>query len=211
MNSVEIVLFYCEKRTGHFGQGSFTKALLTYFKTRAYINVTLIKTDCDDIAKVFTHLEDGITVIAVPRLTPDSMLIAANQPFQKIYAQRIVGTIYPYLKDKSNLLFWVNSIDYLNVFYELKSVLPGCKLMYVHHSFSWKYLINIADHVFVDEWKKGNNSFHPIAFEMTKYQQEMALLADRVITVTNHAKDFFRNMHLIFQYIKWIQFITEFQ
>jgi glycosyltransferase involved in cell wall biosynthesis len=65
--------------------------------------------------------------------------------------------------------------------------------MYVHHSFSWKYFKNVPDHVFAKEWKESNNPFHPKAFEMTRYQQEIALLSDIVITVTNHAKDFFIN------------------
>lgn len=194
MPQKNIVLFFCGLRTGHFGQGTFIHSLLPYFKTRLDITVTLIKTDCDDISEISSYKEDGTDIIAIPHLSNRIVLTGQNNPVQKTYAQRIIGIIYPYLKDKTNLLFWVNSVDYLNLCYDLKHVFNKCKIMYVHHSFSWKYFMNVPDDVFGNEWKKGNDSFHPKAFEMTRYQQEMALASDMVITVTNHAKDFFVNV-----------------
>ncbi|QHT66796.1 glycosyltransferase [Rhodocytophaga rosea] len=191
MAQTNLVLFYCGLRSGHFGQGAFVNSLLPYFKTKANTSITLIKTDCDGISAVFSYVEEGMNILAIPHLPNIPMLTGENHPVQKAYAQQIIGIIYPFLKDKPNLLFWVNSIDYLNVSYELKQVFTECKLMYVHHSFSWKYFINVPDRTFIQEWQTGNDGFHPKAFEMTRYQQEIALLSDITITVTNHARNFF--------------------
>lgn len=189
-----LILFYCGLRTGQFGQGTFIQSLLPYFKSRPDITVTLIKTDADDIAAISHDKEGDMEIIAIPRIQKTAVLTGENNPMQKAYARRIIGIIYPYLKDKTDLLFWVNSIDYLNLSYELKNVFDQCKLMYVHHSFSWKYFVNVPDRVFVNEWEKGNDLFHPKAFEMTKYQKAMATVSDIVITVTDHANGFFVNV-----------------
>ena len=150
-----LILFYCGLRTGQFGQGTFIQRLLPYFKSRPDITVTLIKTDSDDIAAISHDKEDDMDIIAIPQIQKTAVLTGENNPMQKVYAQRIIGIIYPYLKDKTDLLFWVNSIDYLNLSYELKNVFNQCKLMYVHHSFSWKYFVNVPDHVFANEWERA--------------------------------------------------------
>jgi hypothetical protein len=128
MYRTNLVLFYCGLRTGHFGQGTFIQNLLPYFKKRPDILITLIKTDCSGIAKVVDYKEDGVEIMALPRMQKGMMLTGENNPAQKMYSQRIIGMIYPYLKDKANLLFWANSIDYLNVFYDLRQVFQECKL-----------------------------------------------------------------------------------
>lgn len=191
LTAKNLVLLFCGLRTGHFGQGTFIHSLLPYFAARPGFTVTLIKTDCADIAQPSAYQEYGMQIIAIPHLQNTPILTGENSHYQKALTQRIIGIIYPYLKDKANLLFWANSVDYLNLCQDLKQVFPACRILYVHHSFSWKYFRNVPDEVFGQEWKKGNDSFHPKAFEMTRYQQQMALVSDMVITVTHHARDFF--------------------
>ncbi len=193
-DQIHLVLFYCGLRTGHFGQGAFISRLLPFFKSQPGVSITMIKTDVDSLSGVSVQEENGIRIIAIPHSPNGPMLTGENHPLQHAYARQVIGTIYSYLKDEANLLFWVNSIDYLNVAVELKQVFGGSKLMYVHHSFSWKYLLNIQDEVFAKEWKRRNTAFHPQAFEMTRCQQQLAQLSDIVITVTDHARAFFSNV-----------------
>lgn len=185
-----LILFYCGLRTAHFGQGTFIDSLLPLFKNRDDLILTIIKTDCPDISTISHGYEDGMEMVSVPPLQRGAILTGDNSILQKAQAQRLIGIIYPYLKNKNPLLFWVNSIDYLNLTCELKNVFKDCKLMYVHHSFSWKYFINVPDEIFANEWKKKNYSFHPKAFEMTRYQKDLATISDVVITVTDHARNF---------------------
>src|SRR5690606_2842028 len=51
---------------------------------------------------------------------------------------------------------------------------------------------NIADEVFAKYWKKGRQ-FHAMASEWNSYQQQLAQLADKVVTVTHQARQFFIN------------------
>lgn len=186
-----LVLFYCGLRTGHFGQGAFVNSFLSYFKTRPDISLTIIKTDCINIPSVTYSKEDNVDIISVPRSQNLPMLTGEDNEMQKTYARQVINNLSRFLQNKSDLLFCVNSIDYLNVCAELKIRYKDCKLIYIHHSFSWKYYLNISDDLFENAWKNQDALLHPQAFEMTYYQCKIALISDRVITVTKHAKDFF--------------------
>lgn len=185
-----IVIFLSPNQ--NFGQGSFIDVISHFFRNE--FNVTVVKVNCKHISNVINYVNNGIKVIETPELQKDTILTGENNRFQKMAADRIINLIIPFLIDYSNLLFLANSIDFLNVFSELKRVFNGCKLLYVHHSFSWKYFRNVPDHIFEKQWKNCNYSFHPKSFEMTKYQQNMAWVSDATITVTNHAKNIFVNV-----------------
>lgn len=174
-----------------FGQGAFNDMILQF--TKMEFNLAVVKINCKHLTKIAYYIDNGIKVIELPELQKGSVLTAENNRYQKMAADRIISLVVPFLKNCSNLLFWANSIDFLNIFSELKNVFDGCKLLYVHHSFSWKYFKNVPDLVFQNEWKNRNFSFHPKSFEMTEYQQNMAMISDVTITVTDHAKSFFIN------------------
>lgn len=193
MNSnspINLVLFYCGQRTGHFGAGSHIGSLLPYIKREENIRLLVIRTDDKEAETVSFEKENGMEVLCIPQPENKLFLTCSQDQIQKTYAKRLVEIIYPYIKDLENPLFWVNSIDYLNVCFELKDNLDG-QLLYVHHAWSWKCYNNVSDPVFAEVFKKGNEKTYATAIEFTRFQQALAMLSDHVITVTDQAKDFF--------------------
>lgn len=186
-----IILFQCDQRSGRFGQGSFVNALLPLFLNDENINVVIVKTDSLRIYKPLMDTEDGLETLLIPSLLGSQRLTGESLPSQRYYATQVAGILYEYLREKINIVFWINTIDYLNVCRECKALFNDLRIFYVHHSFSWKYMLNIPDDAFQRIWQSKEHAIHPKAFEMTGYQQEMALLADQVIAVTKHAKAFF--------------------
>jgi glycosyltransferase involved in cell wall biosynthesis len=186
-----IILFQCDQRSGRFGQGSFVNVLLPLFIRDENLNVVIVKTDSIRISKPLMDKEDGLETLLIPSLLGLQRLTGESLPAQQYYATQLAGILYEYLHKKTNLVFWINTIDYLNVCRECKALFNDLRIFYVHHSFSWKYMLNIPDDAFQRIWQNKEHAIHPKAFEMTGYQQEMALLADQVIVVTKHAKAFF--------------------
>jgi glycosyltransferase involved in cell wall biosynthesis len=186
-----VVLLQCAQRSGHFGQGSFVKALLPYFINDKTVSLTIVKTDALDIAQPQLEKVDGVDTILIPQLIGSQLLTGEAAPAQQYYSVKLAGILYEFFRNKPNLIFWVNTIDYLNVCIESKAVFPRLKIFYVHHSFTWKYMLNMPDNTFKVLWQKGHNEVHPKAFEMTGYQQKITLVADQTVTVTEHAKAFF--------------------
>ncbi len=167
-DTISVVLFYCNQRTGHFGQGAFTNALLPLFKENKEIyKLIIIRTDSYYSKEMAVRHDEGTETIDLPTYPGAQRLTGENIPSQKQYACYLAGKLYPYLVNRQNLLLWANSVDYLNLAIELKELFPSAKVLYVHHSFSWKYLMNVDDAVFSREWKNDNSDFHPLAFEMT--------------------------------------------
>jgi len=165
--------------------------LLPFLKQQNSVSLTLIRTDCPDRTNIIKYAKENVDVIEIPSIQKGTMITGHSHPIKTSYSIRIVAEIYPFLRHMDNLLFLVNSIDYLNIVINLKTAFSFCKILYIHHSFSWKYLINVPDSVFKAYWKNKDDAFHPQAFEMTRYQQEMASISDFVVTVTHHAKAFF--------------------
>lgn len=194
MGYKNVIIFVCGVRTTHFGQGSYMNVLLPFLKQKNSVTLTLIRTDCPNLTSVIKYTEENVDIIEIPSIQKGSMITGHSHPFQTRYSMRIISEIYPYIRHMDNLLFLVNSIDYLNIIRNLKKIFSFCKVLYIHHSFSWKYLINVPDSVFKASWKNKDDAFHPLAFEMTRYQQEMASISDTVVTVTHHAKEFFVNV-----------------
>lgn len=194
MSPKNVIILVCGVRTTHFGQGSYMNVMLPFLKQQKSVSLTLIRTDCPDRTNIIKYTEEDVDVIEIPSIQQGTMITGHSHPIQTRYSMRIVAEIYPFLRHLDNLLILVNSIDYLNIVKNLRSAISFCKILYVHHSFSWKYLINVPDSVFKAYWKAKNDAFHPQAFEMTRYQQEMASISDYVVTVTHHAKEFFVNV-----------------
>lgn len=186
-----VVLLQCDQRSGHFGQGSFVNVLLPLFREDKDIRLVVVKTDSMRVSKPLIDKVNGFETLLIPSLIGTQRLTGESLPAQQYYAAQLTGILYEHLREKPNLIFWVNTIDYLNVCKECKVLFTDLNIFYVHHSFSWKYMLNIPDRAFQTLWENKEYTIHPKAFEMTGYQQEMANLADRVITVTEHAKAFF--------------------
>lgn len=188
---INVVLFYCQLRTGHFGAGTHINQLLPFLKQQADMQVTVIKTDCLQLREVEHTTEENIEIISIPQPENKFYLHSEDTDLQRTYATRLMHIIYPFLYRKGKLVCWVNSIDYLNIAYALKETFPDAGILYVHHAWSWKCYSNVPDEVFSAKLAAGEKTFHPLAFEMNGYQQALAGLADHVITVTDQAKRFF--------------------
>ncbi|WEK33549.1 MAG: glycosyltransferase [Candidatus Pseudobacter hemicellulosilyticus] len=191
---VSVVLFFCALRTGHFGQKTFVDRVISFFREDPGIDITIIHTDSTASRELTIVKEDGITNLLVPAPENKMHINALQDQFQKKYAHRLLDILFPYVRNLPNVVFWVNSIDYLNVCVAIRERFENVQLLYVHHAWSWKGFINMADQEFARHWKKGNNAISPGAFEMTGYQQKIASLADRIITVTAHASTYFEEV-----------------
>ena len=53
-------------------------------------------------------------------------------------------------------------------------------------------MLNIPDEVIAGYGKDQREDIHPKSLEMTLYQKQMALVSDRMVVVSEHAKAFFR-------------------
>lgn len=188
---INLVLFFCAARSGHFGQGTFVNTVLSFVKPQENIKVTIINTDSREAKEVTTRVEDDIEYIIIPSPENKLNLNTEDNIIQRSYARRIIDISLPYIEKKENIVFWVNSIDFLNVAEEIKARFGGVKLFYVHHAWSWKHFKNIADEEFGAILLNEERDFNPRAIEWTGYQKKMALIADKTITVTRHARYFF--------------------
>lgn len=189
---VNLVLLYCGLRTAHFGQGSFIGNLIPAFGDG--YKLLIIKTDAIDAKEVVMEYGEKADTLTIPQPENKLYLTGGDTPIQRKYAQRIVDIMLPYVQNRPNLIFWANSIDYLNVCKYIRENFEGPKIMYVHHSWSWKYIINVSDEEFAKQWRKKNVNYHEKAFKYTGYQQQLAAIADLVIAVTNQAAEFMTNV-----------------
>ncbi|AWW31236.1 hypothetical protein DN752_14505 [Echinicola strongylocentroti] len=187
---INLILLYCGQRTGNFGAGSHIGSLLPFIKKESNIRFMVIQTDDKEAEKVGMEKIDGVDVLRIPQPENKLFLASTQDPIFKIYAKRLVEIIYPYVRGIENPIFWVNSIDYLNVCFELKEHLD-CQLLYVHHAWSWKIHYNVSDEEFMEVYRKNECTDASTAIEFTRYQQSIAMLADQVVTVTDQAKGFF--------------------
>jgi glycosyltransferase involved in cell wall biosynthesis len=188
--TISIVLLYCDLRTGKFGMGTHSNQLIEYFKSKEGFNVTVVKTDCKSVKAVKSSFEQGVEVIQIPMPQNRVYLSGENNEYQLRYAKRISEIIYPYIFNKANTIILANTVDHLNLFRILKDILEA-KFIYVHHNFTFKYLIRTSYSNFAEHWRKNNIPYHPVAFEYTRYQKEMADISEHVVTVTRQAEDFF--------------------
>lgn len=192
---ITVVLFYCQNRTGHFGQGSFVDSILPSLEEdNNNYRIILVKTDVRNITFVNYIETDKKSIIEIPVFPGINQLTGENTIIQSNYAKYIISVIYQYLFKIDKLIFWANSIDYYNLFIELNQVFPTSKLLYVHHSFSWKYFLNITDDFFCKIWKDKTIRSYSLAYEMTLCQKQMVELCDVTVTVTDHARNLFINV-----------------
>ena len=193
-STFNLVLLFCPVRTGHFGQGTFVETVLSFVRKQKLGKVTIISTDVEGGGiEVSVKNIEGLEHIIIPRPETGKTLTTRNERSQLIYARRIVDIIYRYLSDRGRLVFWFNSIDFLNVAEKLKERFSDAGFFYVHHAWSWKHFRNIDDEKFGKQFLGGNDAFHPQAFEWTKYQKRMTEIVDKTIVVTKHAGYFFEH------------------
>lgn len=185
-----LVLFYCDRMQGFFGLGAHIEELLKYFKKQPDIHITIIFTETEKYPEVKFVQEKGIDMLYIPCPQNGLFLSTENSLIVQTLALRILQIVYPYLKEKQNLVCWFNSIAELNIVKQIKKFLP-CKTMYVHHGWSWKDHTKVENDVFAKEWRKGNVDFCPPAFEYTHYQLQMVEHADLAIAITKQAEKYF--------------------
>lgn len=191
-NTFNLVLLFCPVRTGHFGQGTFVETVLSFVRKQKHVKITIISTDVEGGGmEVSVENREGMEHIVIPRPENGITLTTRNERFQLMYARRITDIIARYLSGRGHLVFWFNSIDFLNVAGALKERFSDAGSFYVHHAWSWKHFRNIEDDKFGEQLLIENNAFHPQAFEFTKYQKRMTEVVDKTVTVTKHARYFF--------------------
>jgi glycosyltransferase involved in cell wall biosynthesis len=188
------------------GVNYYLHHLLPFLQTQADLRLTIIETDHPAINHV-TYRQDGnTTIISIPCPENKFTQTAIHSLQQMIYARRLADILYNYLHTQTRLIFWANSIDYIWLFEALKAHHQHARLLYVHHEWSWKQYLNLPDAVFSEYWTRGDITSCPRAFELTAYEQKMALLADRVVTVSNQAAAFFTSvLHIPSDKIKTIK------
>ncbi len=191
---IPVVILFCGVRTGHFGAGSHIVNLLPAFeKAKEDFSLYIIKTDDKSAVTVYEDKDEGFSVLHIPQPENKLYLTVSQDLVQKTYAKRLVQIIYPFIKDKEDPIFLINSIDYLNMGVELKENLY-CRLVYIHHAWTWKSIYNVPDDKFADLLEKGDYAGIEMAVDFVLYQQRIAMLADRVITVSHQARSFFINI-----------------
>lgn len=187
---INLVLFYCDRMQGFFGLGAHIQELVNFFKKQPDIHITIIFTETEKYAECTFVREDKVEMLYIP--SPENRLFLSfeDSVIATTLATRILQVAYPYLENKENIICWFNSLAELNLAKQIKNFIP-CRIVYVHHGWSWKDHIKVENEVFAAEWKKGNTNFCPRAFEDTAYQVQLVELSDRTITVTRQAEDFF--------------------
>lgn len=190
IGKIQLILFYCGVRTGNFGAGSHIHHLISFFAKQPLIELTLIKTDDKEVDHLQFTNEEGVSVLRIPQPENKLYLTASADLIQKTYARRLMEIMYPFLKDKIAPIVLVNSIDYLNMAMELKENMT-CKIVYVHHAWTWKDFNNVPDKLFAEQWSKSGLKNENQALVFTHYQQTIARIATKVVTVTHQAQGFF--------------------
>lgn len=191
-NMTNLVLFYCDRMQGFFGLGAHIEELLKYFRKQEDICITLILTESERFAECTFVQDDGMDILYIPSPENGLFLSMEDSLVTKTLALRILQIVYPYLKDKDNMVCWFNSIAELNLAKQLRDFF-SCKILYVHHSWGWKDHTKVEDQVFAREWKSENKSFCPAAFKITSYQLHMVGHSDYCITVTRQAQNFYES------------------
>lgn len=187
-----LVLLYCPTRTGHFGPGSFISKLVPHLGES--IRILIVRTDDKGAKEVSYRITAEMDVLTIPQPQNKMFVHAEDNPVQRRYARRLVDIMLPFLEGRENLVFWTNSADFVNVCEYIKSNFIGPKILYVHHAWSWKHLMNVSDEVFGNYWRMGRASINPKAFRLTEIQRRIADLADSVVVVTKQASEFMINV-----------------
>ena len=196
-DKVTIVALYCGIRTGHFGQGSFYRALMSMLQRQDDFGLAIISTDDADVEFVTQQTEVNIPILRIPRPENQLFITCEDNVVQKQYAKRVAEIIAPFLQRVSTchkFIFIANSCDYLHLSIELKRRFY-CKIAYIHHSWFWKQVLNIEDETFAGLIKNSKNDaqiHQDNPFTQLIFQQlEMARNADQVITVTKQSLNLF--------------------
>lgn len=187
----EIIFLYCGLRTGNFGAGSHFYALLDGLSKSGNFKIKMIRTDSQLYREVTVNSYGNIPVLDIPQPENKLFLTVEDSLIQKTYAKRVLEISYPFFEDFEDPFFVVNSIDYLNLVLEMKGSLEACSIAYIHHAWSWKDFYNKPDRIFMEDWDTLNTPRLEQAMYYTKQQQKLALLADKVVAVTDQARDFF--------------------
>lgn len=187
----EIVFLYCGIRTGNFGAGSHFETLLKGLIQSDDLKMKIIRTDSPFSREVSNTTYLGIPVLDIPQPENKLFLTAEDSPVQKVYAKRILEIAYPFFRDFEDPVFVINSIDYLNLAIEMRDSLEVCRIVYIHHAWTWKDFYNRSDQSFMEDWNTTKSPGLNQAIYFTKLQQKLAHLSDHVVTVTEQARNFF--------------------
>lgn len=188
-----VIIFSCETRSGHFGQNTFLDILIKCLIINPKIDLIIVYTDCSKTKDISYTKNNKYKTISIPTINGIKVNSDNNQD-QTIITKKILSFIIPYVSsDSVTNIFIVNSVDYINFFRIIREFIPDSYLIYIHHSFSWKYFTNHCDNLFSKNWKQNKNIYHPLCFELTSRQIEIMKVSNKVVTVTKYAKKFIRS------------------
>ena len=105
----------CGLRSGHFGQGVFVDNLLSYFLNNPAYRVTLVYTDEKSVTAPLLKIKEHVSILLIPSLIGQQLLSGELQPAQQYNAVLFEGIVYEQLRTLEKPIFWVNSIDFINV------------------------------------------------------------------------------------------------
>ena len=105
----------CGLRSGHFWQGIFVDNLLSYFLNNPAYRVTLVYTDEKSVTAPLLKIKAHISILLIPSLIGQQLRSGELQPAQQYNAVLFEGIVYEQLRTLEKPIFWVNSIDFINV------------------------------------------------------------------------------------------------
>lgn len=188
-----VIILSCETRGGHFGQNTFLDILIKCLLMNLRIEIIVVYTDCSKTKDISYTTNKNFKTISIPTINGVTVNSDNNQN-QTLITKKILSFIIPYISsDNLPNNFIVNSVDFINFFKTIKKFIPNSNLIYIHHSFSWKYFTNQCDEIFSKNWMEKRNIYHPLCFEYTARQNEIMKISNKVVTVTKYAKKFIVN------------------
>src|SRR5690554_6138176 len=103
---INLVLLFCDVRTGNFGSGTHLSSLLPFLKNQKGISLHIIHTDDKKVKVLGLEEHEDIHALHIPQPENKLFLTASQDPIQKTYARRLTEIIYPFVKELDNLVFW---------------------------------------------------------------------------------------------------------
>lgn len=186
---LNIVLFICNIRYRGYGQRSFLQNLLDILVNKSNFKVTLVYTDHETIRGAQTETSEIYNEIYIPKFNESQIVNGEKNEIQQRISKYVIDHLNQHILSNEKCIFILNSVDYLNIGYEIRQRYTTSQIIYIHHSFTWKYFFNIIDSRFLKLWNSTDwITNRDRMLEVSKYQKEIADLSDITICVTHHAR-----------------------
>lgn len=186
-----ILLFHSHGKVKNSGGGTYTNLLIDILSSSPEVALTIVYTDCEEVAEVSHEYIQQIEVLKIPQPGNNIYISYKNNVHQEIYCQRILNILYPIINPKKNLIIWFNHPDDMNLAALIKKSW-GCYIVFVVHSWPWKEMVNTTDASFYAGLQQANEI--DLAQEFAISQVNFCHLADKVVTVTAYSKNILINV-----------------